>query len=126
VGKIGRFCLNWKVLGSLALAGLVIWAVAPKLVVGAVPVLAVLACPLSMMLMMRGMHGNMAAQRETGAGQSNEPASHDERIAGLERRLEQADAERAAVVREIGALKAEQGSPERVALPSPSGTNGNG
>lgn len=47
-------CLNWKVVAGLAIAGLGIWALAPGLWAAALPVLVVLACPLSMLFMMRG------------------------------------------------------------------------
>src|SRR6266511_4986573 len=52
-----HICLNWKVVATLAVTGLGIWVVAPNLVWAAVPILVVLACPLSMLLMMRGMGG---------------------------------------------------------------------
>jgi hypothetical protein len=50
-------CLDWKVVGGLAALGLAVWIIAPKLVWAALPVLVALACPLSMLLMMRGMGG---------------------------------------------------------------------
>ncbi len=61
--SIGGFhlCLNWKVVAGLAVLGLGIWVVAPNLVWAAVPVLVVLACPLSMLLMMRGMGRALSA-----------------------------------------------------------------
>src|SRR5205823_5658510 len=52
---IGGLCLDWKVVAGLALVGLGIWVVAPALVWVALAVLAVLACPISMLLMMRGI-----------------------------------------------------------------------
>lgn len=55
--RIGGMCLNWKVIGGLAAVGLGVWVVAPNLVAGVVPLLLVAACPLSMILMMRGMSG---------------------------------------------------------------------
>jgi hypothetical protein len=48
-------CLNWKVVAGLAVVGAIVWAVAPQLLPGAIPLLIVAACPLSMLLMMRGM-----------------------------------------------------------------------
>ncbi|MGH2664092.1 MAG: DUF2933 domain-containing protein [Actinomycetota bacterium] len=59
-----RMCLNWKVLGGLAAVGVGVWAVAPDLVSSALPLLLVLACPLSMFLMMRGMHAGEETTRE--------------------------------------------------------------
>ena len=50
-------CLNWKVVAGLAVVGVIVWAVAPQFLVGAIPLLIVAACPLSMLLMMRGMQG---------------------------------------------------------------------
>jgi hypothetical protein len=58
-----RICLNWKVVAGLATVGLGIWIVAPNLVWAAVPILVVLACPLSMLFMMRGMGGVQCATR---------------------------------------------------------------
>jgi len=56
-----HLCLNWKVVAGLAVAGLGIWVAAPNLVWAALPVLVVLACPLSMLFMMRGMGGSQRA-----------------------------------------------------------------
>ena len=46
-------CLNWRVVAVLGAAGLGIWALAPQLLTQFAPVLLVLACPLSMLFMMR-------------------------------------------------------------------------
>ncbi len=50
-----RMCLNWKVLVGMAVVGLGIWALAPDLLVRAIPLLILAVCPLSMVVMMRGM-----------------------------------------------------------------------
>ena len=50
-------CLNPKVLAGLAVVGVGLLVFAPNLALGALPVLALLACPLSMLFMMRGMKG---------------------------------------------------------------------
>ncbi len=65
-------CLNWKVIGGLAAVGLGIWVVAPNLVAGVVPLLIVAACPLSMLLMMRGMSGG---QQNRDTERSDSPTS---------------------------------------------------
>lgn len=49
-------CFNWKVVAGLAVVGLGVWALAPGVFAAAGPVLLVLACPLSMLFMMRGMN----------------------------------------------------------------------
>jgi hypothetical protein len=43
-----RCCLNPKVIGSLAAAGLLLWLIAPASGAAALPVLLALVCPLSM------------------------------------------------------------------------------
>ena len=50
-----RLCINWKVVAALTWGAFVLWLVAPNLFWLAVPLLIIAACPLSMLLMMRGM-----------------------------------------------------------------------
>jgi hypothetical protein len=88
-----HICLNWKVVAGLAVVGLGIWVVAPNLVWAAVPVLVVLACPLSMLLMMRGMG---SAQCATQIEQEHRPR---------EEQLAQLHARQAALAREIAELE---------------------
>lgn len=54
MNSILKMCLNWKVLAGIGVAILAIVLFVPKLA-AFVPLLLVLACPLSMVLMMRGM-----------------------------------------------------------------------
>jgi hypothetical protein len=54
-----QMCLNWKVLLGLAAVALLVGVVAPYLLLGALPVLLVLACPLSMLFMTARMRGSM-------------------------------------------------------------------
>lgn len=55
-------CLNWKVLAGIGIAILAIILFVPKFAAFA-PFLLVLACPLSMLLMMRGVkHGEHSMQ----------------------------------------------------------------
>lgn len=56
-------CINWKVVGGLAVAGLVVWMVAPNLVASALPLLLVAACPLSMLFMGKSMMGGQDARQ---------------------------------------------------------------
>lgn len=58
---IGGMCINWKVIGGLAAVGVGIWIVAPNLIAAAAPLLLFAICPLSMMLMMRGMSNMQSA-----------------------------------------------------------------
>ncbi|MGH9177761.1 MAG: DUF2933 domain-containing protein [Acidimicrobiales bacterium] len=52
-----KMCINWKVVGALALVGLGVFAAAPNLIGAALPLLVLAACPLSMLVMMRAMSG---------------------------------------------------------------------
>ena len=51
-----HLCLNWKVLVALAALGVGIWILAPQLILSALPLLILAACPLSMLVMMVGMN----------------------------------------------------------------------
>ncbi len=59
--RMPHLCLNWKVLAGLALLGVGIWIVAPQAALFILPFLLIAACPLSMLLMMRGMQGSQFA-----------------------------------------------------------------
>lgn len=50
-------CINKRVLAGLAAVALVVFALSPGLLGGLAPVLIMAVCPLSMLLMMRGMPG---------------------------------------------------------------------
>ena len=92
-----HLCLNWKVVAGLAVVGLGIWAVAPGLVWAALPVLVILACPLSMLFMMRGIGGGQCA---------TQPAREQlARNSATDERLAESRADHAAIVREIAALE---------------------
>ena len=63
-----RLCINWKVVAGLTWAAFVLWLVLPNVFWLALPVLIIAACPLSMLLMMRGMrrqHTSLAQANET-------------------------------------------------------------
>src|SRR5579863_8872087 len=64
-------CLNWKVVGGLAVVAVIIGIIAPQLLLGAIPLLIVATCPLSMLFMMRGM-------RHRGSQHVQQPASYSE------------------------------------------------
>ncbi len=62
-------CLNWKVVAGLAVVGLIVGVVAPRLLLGAIPLLILAACPLSMLFMMGGMRGNRGNQNASQSAQ---------------------------------------------------------
>ncbi len=78
-------CFDWRVLTGFAAVGVGIWLVAPQLVAPALPILVVLICPLSMLLMVR-----MTA---TSTAQTGPAISPTERLAALEREQARLDAE---------------------------------
>jgi len=96
--KMLRACLNWKVIGALAFLGLGIWSVSPNLLAAAFPVLLVAACPLSMLLMMRGMQGHQGSHPDAEERRSRIAPSPEVRLAELK-------AEQEAIDREIASLE---------------------
>ncbi len=99
-----------------------VWLLAPQLLAAALPVLILAACPLSMLLMMRGM-GNMNGMGTTngigaadgadtadtlpGSGAravAGAPQRVDETVDDLRRRLERVQAEQDVLVRRVAAL----------------------
>ena len=98
-------CLNWKVLAGLAVVGLLVLVVA-------LPLLLVAACPLSMLFMMRGMSGNgianQTALQTTQLHEEQLPAggsTRDEQLAELQSRLSSVQAEQAAIARHIAEIE---------------------
>ena len=65
-GPMLFMCLNWRVVAGLAVVGLIVGVVAPRLLLGAIPLLIVAACPLSMLFMMRGMQGKQSSSSPPG------------------------------------------------------------
>ncbi len=63
--KMLKMCLNWKVLAGLAVVGVGIYLAAPDLVLAALPILLLAACPLSMGLMMWSMHHSQGQGQQT-------------------------------------------------------------
>lgn len=89
-----HICLNWRVVAGLAVVGAGIWAVAPGLAWAALPILVVLACPLSMLFMMRGMGGGQCASLPVPEQRSTPALASDERLSDLR-------AQHATITREI-------------------------
>ena len=61
-------CLNWKVLGGLGAVAVAIFLLRPQLGPSLLPLVFVLACPLSMIFMMRGMSGMGGGQAPPAGG----------------------------------------------------------
>lgn len=57
-------CLDWRVLTGLGAVAIGIWLVAPQFILGALPLLLILACPLSMVLMAVMMRGSMGGEMQ--------------------------------------------------------------
>ncbi len=106
MNKMGGMCLNWKVIAGLAVVGLGVWAVAPNLAGAALPFLIVLACPLSMLFMMRGMGGGQCAtEGEQARRSSGVGLTRDEQVAELRAQMESLQAQQQAISRELNELE---------------------
>lgn len=104
--NILRACLNWRVLAGLAASGIAIYVVAPGVIVAAIPLLLLAACPLSMLLMMKAMSGRQpASELPLGRVDGNRVAALRQELADLSSRQEQLNLE----------LRAVETSQERVA-----------
>ncbi len=99
-------CFNWKVIAGLAVVGVGIWAAAPGLAVAALPLLIVAACPLSMLLMMRGMQGGQCASRPQQAGNAARAGlTRDEQLAELRAQLTDIRTQQNAIAAEVSRLE---------------------
>lgn len=88
-------CVDPRVLGALALVGVATWLYAPGLVAAALPVLLLLVCPLSMLLMAWTMRGPLGSAQRA-------PLSTADRLAALEREQARLNAEIASARAELG------------------------
>ena len=86
-----RCCLNRKVIVGLAVVAVGVLAVDPHLFSRVLPLLLVAICPLSMLLMMRGMSGNKASSGPMGATST---PGYDVEVARLRAEVDQLRAER--------------------------------
>ena len=78
--KVFGMCVNLKVVAVLAVAGVALWAVAPAPVAAALPLLVMLACPVSMLLMMRSMGRTTGSQE---GSRTSHPGAEDAAGPGL-------------------------------------------
>ncbi len=107
---MGRICLNWRVLAGLAAVGVGIWVIAPQLIWKSLPILLLAACPLSMLLMMRGMRKSMPDHQSFVAPTSaGEPVgielAPDPKLAELKTRLTSLQVQQEALSRQISELE---------------------
>lgn len=88
-------CLNWKVVAALAAVGVALWLAVPG-AAAALPLLVLLACPLSMLVMMRAMR-SAGSSRIDGTSCRREPRPEVSDIADLRAQVAALRAERNAV-----------------------------
>ena len=90
-----KMCFNWKVIAALAVAGLGVVVFAPDVLGAALPLLLLVACPLSMVVMMRAMSGgNRCDDRSTGNGGETGTDAASSEATRLRAELDQLQAER--------------------------------
>ena len=105
--KVGGLCFNWKVLAGLAALGVGIWIVAPNLLGAGLPLLLLAACPLSMLLMMRGMQGGQCSTRpEQAARPAEVRLTREEELTHLKAQLTILQTRQQAIAREVDELEA--------------------
>jgi hypothetical protein len=102
-----KLCFNWKVVAGLAAVGLGIWIVAPDLIGPAISLLLLAACPLSMLLMMRGMSGSQCATVSTSqAARPQVQLTDQEQLIDLKAQLAILQTRQQALARGIAELEA--------------------
>lgn len=104
--KALTMCLNWKVIAALAVVASGIALAAPGLLVAALPLLFLAACPLSMLLMMRGMGGmgsSHAMPYPTPADTANRAGA--ESLADLKARLVRVQAEQQSLAASVAQME---------------------
>jgi hypothetical protein len=113
--RIGRFCIDWKVVAGLAAVAVGLFLFQPRLFTAALPVLLVAACPLSMLLMMWGMRGmSQPAPTPETAPQpvADRQLTPHEQIAGLRSQLSELQSAQLAITDQIRSLEASLDRPE--------------
>jgi len=104
--KALQMCLNWRVLAGLGGVGVILWLVAPKAVLGVLPFLVFLACPLSMVLMIRTMQGDRADAKSGQSGSSRSRNSREQGLVELKGRMADMRTEQELIARQIAQLEA--------------------
>lgn len=99
-----KHCLNWKVIGGLAVVGVGIFIVQPALIGRVLPLLLLAACPLSMLLMMGSM-GKMGKRKQAEQPAGAPLPTLDQHIAELKGQLSSMQAQQEALARELARLE---------------------
>lgn len=97
--------LGWTVLAVLAAAGMGLYVFAPDLMAAALPILLLVACPLSMLVMMKNMQGNQ------GEAWGQQPSLENDAVLTREERIDRLRAQQAALAERIDALEREEARP---------------
>ena len=105
--KMNRSRLGWMALAVLPAAGFGLYALAPGVMAAVLPYALLAACPVSMLLMMKLMHGGQGTPQKDQAGPAQE-----ESLARLK-------AQQAALDEKIGALEQEDQRPSSEKYASP-------
>ena len=100
-----KMCWNWKVLAGLAGVAVGVYLVAPGVALAAAPFLLMAACPLSMLLMMRGMGGQCATSPQTQTG-AVPAGTREQQLVQLRRQLEDVQAQQVTLAERIADLQA--------------------
>lgn len=112
--RIGRFCIDWKVVAGLVAVALGLFLFQPRLFTASLPVLLVAACPLSMLLMMWGMRSMARPAPTPTASQplADRQLTPHEQIAGLRSQLSDLESAQLAITDQIRSLEASLDRPE--------------
>lgn len=103
-------CFDWRIVAGLAAVGVGIAVLAPKLVLGALPLLLLAACPLSMLLMMVTMNGMgqrsaTSTRRQLKGTTASSVLSREEQLAQLREHLQNLQERQEVIARQINALE---------------------
>ena len=101
---------NWKMLAGVAVVGVGLYLVAPNQVLGALPLLLLAACPLSMLLMAlfmgKGMAGGQCERHAEQMPQTMGSApTREEQLAQLRIQLQAVEAQQAALAAQVSILQ---------------------